>query len=144
MFALKSFSPALSFFKPDLVLTLEDERNTCWQPTLKLIWLLRQMPLWGISGRARANGRQGCVIWAEFVQTRVGYCVAYPIFFWRSKDQFLFRKNRTQTWPNDSTLPHVSSGAFRFHHWAELGSCLSSQELAICKGKKQVFFFGIS
>ena len=61
-------------------------------------WLVKQ-------GSARASGRQGCIIWAEFVQTRVVHFVAWVK---NPNDQSLWRTNWTQIWPNDATLHPMS------------------------------------
>ena len=57
-------------------------------------------------------GREGCIIWAEFVQTRIGCFVEYTKQI--ITDQMAsssVEKSLTQTRPNGATLAPVSSRA---------------------------------
>ena len=51
-----------------------------------------------------ASGRLGCIIWAEFVLTRVGCSEATENIWFTTNDQFYSRKNWFQTWPSDAAL----------------------------------------
>ena len=62
-----------------------------------------------------ASGRLGCIIWAEFVLTRVGCSEATENIWFTTNDQFYSRKKLFQTWPNDATLSPVSTRALRFN-----------------------------
>ena len=61
---------------------------------------------------------EGCIIWAEFVPTRVGCSETTENFYFAAYDRFYRSKNRFQTWPNDATLSPVSSGAPRSQPWS--------------------------
>ena len=69
----------------------------------------RRRPLNVRPGSATANW--SCIIWAEFVQTRVGCFETTEKFCFAEYDQLYSSKNRFQTRPNDATLPPISSRA---------------------------------
>ena len=52
-----------------------------------------------LAWNATANGRQGCIIWADFVKTKFASPYATGYFFTAS-NQFPSKRNRFQTWSN--------------------------------------------